>query len=708
MGWPVGCLVGRSIRPSGRFRSWAIAISGGVLAIIIATPVASLDFSSLSLVYAEDYQGESVYLTTPELDAMSAGGMDGEGETPLGGSPKPGPVLTGTAARASLTTTAPGAAGFHAMLLRNGTNFGPGPVGFRSRGSVDTFDLTPPVGSVSATFFVYASFDTPSVASATVWGAVTLAHDSGTTTAALTLFEGDGGGGIVPIGAVALPTAEAAALLVGAPFELDLIVDRDTLAATTSVEITGFPEHSAGPSTITVATPADPLYGGAQGLLATGFIPPLTEIDFTALEIYRFPRPPFSVDTTADEVDLSPGDRLCQGASGFCSLRAAIEETNALPGPDAITVPGGTYLLTIGGTGEKFAASGDLNIRDDLVIQGADRNTTIIDGGLLDRVFEVPTTTAGVRAELLDLQVVGGAATAADGFQGGGLANEGELILRRCIVSGNTANVGGGIANFGDLTVEDCVVENNSALALGFVTPTGSGIANGAPAPIPPTGTAMIRDSAVVDNISPSAAGLSSGNAISITIENSTVSGNAGTQVGLSDVDAILEHVTIVSTGIGLRPRSTSGTHTLDLANNAIEGSAACSFAPSAPVVTTYSGQNASSDTSCGFVALGDVAGVALDLSGLISAADSRSHSPLAGSPLIDAADTLFCPPADQIGTLRPLDGDNDGTPDCDLGAIEVPEPGFGLELVSGLFGLIAARQRRRMVRPTVENRLEC
>ena len=48
----------------------------------------------------------------------------------------------------------------------------------------------------------------------------------------------------------------------------------------------------------------------------------------------------FTVDSTADTVDASPGNGVCDDGSGNCTLRAAIQEANALPGPD--TIP---YLL---------------------------------------------------------------------------------------------------------------------------------------------------------------------------------------------------------------------------------------------------------------------------------------------------------------------------------------------------------------------------
>lgn len=46
-------------------------------------------------------------------------------------------------------------------------------------------------------------------------------------------------------------------------------------------------------------------------------------------------------------------------------------------------------------------------------------------------------------------------------------------------------------------------------------------------------------------------------------------------------------------------------------------------------------------------------------------------HPLVAGSPAIDGALAAGCPPADQTGFARPVDGDGDGSPACDRGAFE-------------------------------------
>lgn len=69
------------------------------------------------------------------------------------------------------------------------------------------------------------------------------------------------------------------------------------------------------------------------------------------------------------------GRRVCADASGGCTPRAAVTGTYALVGADVINVPSGTYVLTIPGTGENAAATGDLDVADDLTLLGAGAET---------------------------------------------------------------------------------------------------------------------------------------------------------------------------------------------------------------------------------------------------------------------------------------------------------------------------------------------
>src|SRR6185436_1778676 len=85
------------------------------------------------------------------------------------------------------------------------------------------------------------------------------------------------------------------------------------------------------------------------------------------------------VDTTQDSA--AAGFQACTSANNDCSLRGAVIKANGLAGQTTITVPAGTYTLTIAGAGEDNAATGDLDIRRDVTIVGAGAATTIIQAG---------------------------------------------------------------------------------------------------------------------------------------------------------------------------------------------------------------------------------------------------------------------------------------------------------------------------------------
>jgi CSLREA domain-containing protein len=54
----------------------------------------------------------------------------------------------------------------------------------------------------------------------------------------------------------------------------------------------------------------------------------------------------FTVNTNVDIADANPGDGVCESAppNHICTLRAAIQETNALAGTDEIILPPNTIF----------------------------------------------------------------------------------------------------------------------------------------------------------------------------------------------------------------------------------------------------------------------------------------------------------------------------------------------------------------------------
>src|SRR5262245_14226585 len=89
------------------------------------------------------------------------------------------------------------------------------------------------------------------------------------------------------------------------------------------------------------------------------------------------------VNSTADDGDSNRGNGVCATSGGQCTLRAAIEEANALPGMDAITVPAGTYSV-----------SEQLVIEDSVSINGAGMTSTLVDGGGASELLRARTLEA--------------------------------------------------------------------------------------------------------------------------------------------------------------------------------------------------------------------------------------------------------------------------------------------------------------------------
>jgi large repetitive protein len=196
----------------------------------------------------------------------------------------------------------------------------------------------------------------------------------------------------------------------------------------------------------------------------------------------------FVVNATLDVQDAIPGNGVCATAvPGQCTLRAAITEANALAGPDTITVPAGTYLLTLAGN-DNVNAGGDLDITSDVTINGAGFDTAV-DGSHLDRVFQ---ETAAGTALLNRLRIQNGLpAKGADGAicsstcssnhdggngaPGGGVSNEGTLTLRLVVVTENASGAGG---KGGDMTCSgegaDCSTDGGEGGAGGGVFSSGS------------------------------------------------------------------------------------------------------------------------------------------------------------------------------------------------------------------------------------------
>ena len=238
-------------------------------------------------------------------------------------------------------------------------------------------------------------------------------------------------------------------------------------------------------------------------------------------------------------------------AGGSCSLRDAVRAANldapvgACPaghGADTIRLGAGRYVLSIAGRAEDASLTGDLDVTSELRIQGAGRKRTTIDAAGLDRALDVH---GGSRLTVSSLTVTGGELGFVDvpPWTGGGIANEGTLVLRDVLVTGNMAGgAGGGIANEGTLRMTDsAVTENQAGPDAG-----GGGIYT--------SGTAILRRVTVARNLCASSGARDEGAAgIAATgylfLDGGVVAGNHGsgewTPGGISVKDGLIVRTTI-------------------------------------------------------------------------------------------------------------------------------------------------------------------
>lgn len=172
------------------------------------------------------------------------------------------------------------------------------------------------------------------------------------------------------------------------------------------------------------------------------------------------------MNSEGDEPDAVQGDGLCESTLGECTLRAAVQESNALffqttsplTRTNVIIVPAGHYRFIEAPPVSTAAGvtldAGRLVILGNTNIRGAGARRTIIDGNGLDRVFEV---SANSTFTISDVTITGATSS--------GIFNHGQLIVTRCLVTENTGVSGAGIFNtpWSSAIVDSSTISNNTA-----------------------------------------------------------------------------------------------------------------------------------------------------------------------------------------------------------------------------------------------------
>ncbi len=417
---------------------------------------------------------------------------------------------------------------------------------------------------------------------------------------------------------------------------------------------------------------------------------------------------------------INPGDNLCtlreavRAVNTHSPSGAGGSECQGAPGIDTVVLAAGTYTLTLPGTHENDAATGDLDIKQDVTIQGngfgclLNPTCTSINGNTIDRVFDI-TTTAHVTITKLDI-VLG----RADG-PGGGIYNRGVLALRDVYLSNNSTCVtfcdGGGLYNasgaiaaldtvgfvlnhathYGGAIYNDGTVTLTNNLFTFDSADGGGGLYN--------VGTATLSDTTIAYETSVGFGGaIYNGNSLTlnrVTLDHNQAGGGGGidssgamtlTNVTLSANSAVsvtsgggaffnqgsgiatLTNVSVVSNTAPSGGGFINNGGTLSLGNSivAYNSGGNCWISP-----ITSLGYNIDSANTCALSATGDITNTDPLLGPLANNGGTTfTHALLPGSPAINKIPfgTNGCGTTittDQRGASRPIGSS------CDIGAYE-------------------------------------
>lgn len=335
------------------------------------------------------------------------------------------------------------------------------------------------------------------------------------------------------------------------------------------------------------------------------------------------PRPGAAVDYIVTRYD-DPAPSGCN--PGDCSLREAVIAANDSPAvADRILLSAGHYILQIAGADEDDAVTGDLDLGGNLEILGPGAPMTRISAGGLDRLFDLQSSIASGPLRFAGLELTGGD-----------------------IVSESGAAIRLGFSN--ELTLEGCTIHGNAAPNSGYGTIDGFNL----------SGALTVRGSTIYDNT----AGGIRVTQYELTVENSTLAGNAGPEIfaNAAGTQIHLSQSTIRDSESGVEIAVSDAGALLEIANSVVIRSCALTDGGS---ILTLSGNVESPGATCN-LGVFDEFNVAAHGLGLLAdnGGPTPTFFPSLSSPAVGGGQSANCAPFDQRGVPRVPEN-------CESGAVE-------------------------------------
>lgn len=195
-----------------------------------------------------------------------------------------------------------------------------------------------------------------------------------------------------------------------------------------------------------------------------------------------------------------------------CTLRAAVQAADNNGGANTITLPSGTYTLTIPSTDGNDPSTGDLDVVNtntstggvQVTINGAGASSTTINANHIDRAFAIDACSAppgctnalsisGVTVENGQTTYSAPSDNSTDADNGGAFYNDGILSINSSTLTGNSAYEDGGVV-YTDTGASSTSITNSTVTQNSAVSPGGVAYVNTGPVTL--TGDQITHNSA--------------------------------------------------------------------------------------------------------------------------------------------------------------------------------------------------------------------